>query len=156
MTAFNIWYYSFSPIVADFVASNNHAKMIVKVILYPLMAILHTSSWVYTFFTNTPEIGVFVSGAAASFLIGAVYCGPVFAALVLNRNKVRMYLWRLSIMIISGSVVLSLMGEITQNTGLMMVGTAAFVIGTLISAVPIWSKLLNTIFRIKSPNPGSL
>jgi hypothetical protein len=111
---------------------------------------------VYTFFTNTPEIGVFVSGAAASFLIGAVYCGPVLAALILTRNKVRMYLWRLSILIISGSVVLSLMGEITQNMGLMMVGTAAFVIGTLTSAVPIWSKILNTIFRIKSPNPDSL
>jgi len=156
MMAFNIWYYSFSPTVADFVASNNHAKTIVKAILYPLMLILHTSSWVYTFFTNTPEIGVFVSGAAASFLIGAVYCGPVLAALILTRNKVRMYLWRLSILIISGSVVLSLMGEITQNMGLMMVGTAAFVIGTLTSAVPIWSKILNTIFRIKSPNPDSL
>ena len=44
MAAFNQWYYSFSPYIAEFVVASPTGKAVAKVALYPLIGcLLYTS-----------------------------------------------------------------------------------------------------------------
>jgi hypothetical protein len=56
MAAFNTWYYSFSPPVADLIASHDLAKEVVKVGLYPLIGILHVAAAAHIPFKDAPEV----------------------------------------------------------------------------------------------------
>jgi len=143
MTVFNLWYYSFSPSVVDFLMGGEVARGLVRVGLYPLIGILRLSSILYAPFGSLPELGVFVSGALASFLIGAVYFSPVFGPLMLRRGRrFRGLAWRLGALIIACSLGFSLLGELCLWSGVMMLGTAAFVIGVIVLSVLASSRLL--------------
>jgi len=41
MKAFNAWYYSFSPYIADLISKQPLLKEAMKILLYPLVVILH-------------------------------------------------------------------------------------------------------------------
>jgi len=136
MKAFNAWYYSFSPGVASFIADNPMARAAMKVLLYPLVGILHFSASAYAVFNFNPELAVCVAGLAASGLIGIVYFSP-FALAVLTvlrrtrklsvsiRNVVPLaYVWAASV----GFLILSIL---TLSPVAMMASSAIFVLATI-------------------------
>jgi len=73
MIAFNAWYYSFSPTFAGYILSGQSARTTAKVMLYPLMGILHASSATFALLAAEPEVAALVSGLVAGTLIGLVY-----------------------------------------------------------------------------------
>jgi len=73
MVVFNAWYYSFSPSVAQFIASNDPIRAPIRVLIYPLLGILSLSSAVFSLFNSVPEFAVVITGFVASSLIGLVY-----------------------------------------------------------------------------------
>ena len=89
MVAFNAWYYSFSPQVAQFIASNVFARAVMKVLLYPLIGILHLAAMTYNAFSFSHELGVVMAGIIASALIGLVYFSPIAIALLALLKKYR-------------------------------------------------------------------
>ena len=89
MTAFNAFYYSWSPYVADVERGNPMLRATVRTLIYPLLFSLDLSRKVAEPFSAVPELAVLVSGFVASALIGLIYIAPiaVAAALVLRWRR---------------------------------------------------------------------
>lgn len=156
MFAFNLWYYSFSPPVADFIKASGPVRTLARIVLYPLIGILHLSSAAYVLFASAPELAVFVSGAVASHLIGTVYFAPVLTPFLLGRRRWRPKLWKSTALILSGSIVASLLGEVCAYWGLMILGTSTFVIGVLVLSVLTLTELLSSIGHARKNKPMRL
>jgi len=136
MKAFNAWYYSFSPNVASFIANNPTVRAAMKILLYPLVGILHLSASAYAAFNFSPELAVCVSGLLASGLIGVVYFSPFALAILAILKRTRRlsfsmrnvvpiaYVWVASI----GFLVLSVL---TLSPVAMMASSAIFVLTTI-------------------------
>jgi len=139
MQVFNAWYYSFSPSVAQFIASNDPIRAPIRVMLYPLLGVLGLSSLVYSLFSGAPEFGVVMAGLVASSLIGLVYL--TLPALVgvraLRKRKViaGISIARISMASLATALLLIAVGEFAQSFVLLAVGSSALVL-TCIIAVP--------------------
>jgi vacuolar-type H+-ATPase subunit I/STV1 len=139
MQVFNAWYYSFSPSVAQFIASNDPIRAPIRVMLYPLLGVLGLSSLVYSLFSGAPEFGVVMTGLVASSLIGLVYL--TLPALVgvraLRKRKViaGISIARISMASLATALLLIAVGEFAQSFVLLAVGSSALVL-TCIIAVP--------------------
>ena len=81
MLAFNAFYYSFSPTVASFIASNPALKNSMRIVLYPLIGILDLSGRIFAALSFNREIAVTVAGIFAATGIGIVYFTPVALAI---------------------------------------------------------------------------
>jgi len=151
MLAFNAWYYSFSPQVAQFIASNAFARAVMKVLLYPLIGILHLAAMTFNAFSFSHELAVVTAGLVASALIGLVYFSPLaILALVLLRRYRKMTLkmsqLRMPAIVWVVSLVMILVGEVALLPALMMASTALLVLLTLtLGALTAATALLRKI-----------
>lgn len=73
MTVFNLWYYSFSPTVANAIYTNPHLKDAAQVILFPLIIILQASYTVFEVFSFNAEVATIITGLVTSALISIAY-----------------------------------------------------------------------------------
>ncbi len=90
MVAFNVFYYSFSPTVAQFIREHQTARTIMKLALYPLMGILRIGAAVFDLFPMNHEAGAVASGLLVSSLMGLVYLtGPLTLVLVYSSRARR-------------------------------------------------------------------
>jgi streptogramin lyase len=88
MRAFNAWYYSYSPTVANYISTHDSVKVGMRYALYPLIGILHVSSNVFSAFSFAPELAALVAGLVASSMIGLVYLAlPISGILWLFKRK---------------------------------------------------------------------
>ena len=132
MKIFNGFYYSFSPSVASFIADNLVLRDIMKVILYPLIGILHVSSVVFSIFSFLSELGVVIAGLVASSLIGIVYFLPTALIISLKKKfQVSVKIVRLMGLIWISNVLTLVLAEITKSPSMMIVTTGAFVLVTI-------------------------
>jgi len=137
MVAFNAWYYSFSPSVAQFIASNNFARAVMKALLYPLIGILHLAAMTYNAFSFSHELGVVMAGIIASALIGLVYFSPTaiaLLALLKKHRKLTLGSRHLRILVatwlaVLGSVAFS---EVLMLSVVVMISAAMLVLVTLL------------------------
>lgn len=148
MRVFNAWYYSFSPAVAGFIAQQPILKAVMKIILYPLIGILHLSSSTYSVFSLYPELGVVIVGLVASSLIGIVYFSIPLMALWKVMKKYRrkfskLHLFKIMVALWMASVVTIIVGEATHSSFIMMSSTALFVLST----IPLVVAFLYRVFR---------
>jgi len=77
MKAFNAFYYSFSPAVASTMIQSPILQEAVKLLLYPLVAVLRSASTVFNALALAPELAVTISGLVASTLTGVMYLAPL-------------------------------------------------------------------------------
>jgi len=151
MVAFNAWYYSFSPYIAQFIASNTFARAVMKVMLYPLIGILHVASMTYNAFSLSHELAVLMAGLVASALIGVVYLSPlaILALALLRRYRritLKMSQLRMLAIVWVASLLMVLVGEVALLPALMMASTALFVLSTLsLGALTVATALLRRI-----------
>jgi hypothetical protein len=147
MIAFNAWYYSFSPIVAGYLAQHWVERTIMKGVLYPLIGILYLTATLFTATSGVPELAVLVSGLLASSLIGAFYVG---IPLALARAKVRRLRGNrmerrvervLAVSLLGGVAALSI-GEIFNSVTLLMLSSAGVVLLTLFLSATKTSEML--------------
>ncbi|OYT25347.1 MAG: hypothetical protein B6U95_09585 [Thermofilum sp. ex4484_82] len=76
--AFNAFYYSWSPGVAQYILEHPWLKAPVRVLLYPLLGSLLVASYVALPVVHlNPEAGVYLAGTVASALIGLFYLLPI-------------------------------------------------------------------------------
>jgi len=152
MNVFNMWYYSLSPEVANFIAGHDAAKGPMRIAIYPLMGILELSSMTYSALAFSPELAIVTAGVVASALIGVIYLTPIALFLVRFLAKRRMFntymLKALSVSCLFVSATLTL-GELTGVFGLLAVATSALVLTTLVSTtlllsfalIGLWSRV---------------
>ena len=157
MTAFNMWYYSFSPQVANFIASHDTTRTPMRVALYPLIGILELSSVAYSVLAFSPEFAVVTSGIVASALIGLVYLTPIafFLVRLLPKRRIRgiHVLKGLSISFLA-TVAALMLGELTGSLGLLVVGSSGVMLTVLVSVPLLFSFLLLRVWRHVTPQQG--
>jgi len=162
MNVFNTWYYSFSPHVADFIASHDNTRAPVRIWLYPLIGILQISSLAYSTLAFSPELAVLAAGLVASALIGLIYLTPitVFLARPLARRRIRSanIMKAFSVTCVVALVALGL-GEVAGSLTLLAFASSALVLTTLISTALIFSfgllnaaNLLMSRLEVKHPS----
>ena len=151
MTIFNAWYYSFSPGIAKTIAEYPFIQTIVRILLYPLIGILHLSAATYSALNFNPELAVVVAGLLASSFIGAVYFS-LFVILVvgLSQRKRRLALSPELFKILGGlwlaSLALIAIGETLVVAIAVMVGAGIFVLASLgISAAGAGAVVLRAL-----------
>lgn len=160
MIAFNAWYYSFSPQVANHIANNPAESSFMRAVLYPLIGILTLSYGAFSLTRFQPEFGLLLSGLLASGLIGAVYFGLPVALLRLASQRSRNRSARRSVVrplgaILLGAIGLLVVGELLDSMSLLLVASVAIVLSSLsLSAASASTRIiscLNAINRITIP-----
>ena len=127
MEVFNRFYYSWSPNVADFIRKNAIVKAAFKILLYPLIMILHLSSFTYHCFSQFPEAAIFTAGYVASSLIGSVYLGlPLSQIRRFRRMKHRIL--KAWIYLLLPLLIPIILAETTHSIQLMKAATATFIL----------------------------
>jgi len=149
MTAFNSFYYSFSPSVAEAVSNYPLLREAVKALLYPLLGILYASTALFSQLSFNGEFAAVASGFLASSLIGAVYFAPLviaFSALVGRRRLCRIRSFMPLLTLWAFSLILIAAGEAMSSGGILSLSTAMFVLSTLsISALLTASGVLRKL-----------
>lgn len=132
MTVFHGWYYSFSPNIASVIAENPMMQNIFKILLYPLIGILHLSAATYSMLNFNSEIAVVMAGFMASALIGVVYFSPIGILLSLKKRTSNMAnSYKMLLFVWFGSLICLIVGEFASISGMLMIGTSVFVLSTL-------------------------
>jgi hypothetical protein len=136
MVAFNAWYYSFSPYVANYLTTHWVERTIMKGVLYPLVGILYLTSNLYSITSAYPELAVLLSGLLASSLIGGFYLGLPISLLRakvrrLRGLKAQSLLEKFLGVSLLGGMAALLLGEILSSPLLLMVSSATVVLSTL-------------------------
>jgi hypothetical protein len=141
-TGFNAWYYSFSPAVAGYIATNPLAKSIMQVYLVPLVEIVLVSRNLAAMLWFSPEIAT-----VCVLLFGAVSYSVVYifpAALLTvwiarrrgwkvpapERMKPVFLLWILMLAGLAAGVILSADLLTVVSSGLLVAITVTLVAGT--------------------------
>ncbi|HDI73974.1 MAG TPA: hypothetical protein ENF57_03070 [Candidatus Korarchaeota archaeon] len=132
MKAFNAFYYSWSPQVAEKIDENPLLKTYMKYALYPLIYTLRACQWFFQPLINLNiEVGVLVMGLAASVILGVIYLGPALylAGLIGVRVDPRTVKYVVLCLICSfGSVIAS---YFTASAPAMMVSTSMVVLSSI-------------------------
>jgi len=68
MSAFDSWYYSFSPSVAELISTHPTTRLVMRVLLYPLVEILHIAAQAYPLFSSSSELAVVMAGLVSCSL----------------------------------------------------------------------------------------
>jgi hypothetical protein len=150
MNAFNLWYYSFSPQVADFIVVHDAVRSPLRAVLYPLLGILELSSATFSALQSFPELAITIAGIVASGLIGLVYLTPVSLLLVrfIRGRKIRaVRVVRVLSITLLVAVGMLLLGELTGWLGLLAIAASVLVLTTLLSAPVLFSFALASVER---------
>jgi len=135
MTAFNAWYYSFSPTVASFISSQPAVAVTMRTLLYPLLGALHLTVATTDTLGLSGELGILLSGLMASTLIGAIYFAPLVTVALeaVRRHRSLPQMRHLRLLLIPWilSIALMLIGELVTLPLLMMAASGAFVVLTI-------------------------
>ena len=152
MTVFNAWYYSFSPTVASVIASHELLRNIMKILLYPLIGILHLSAVTFSLLRFNAEFAIVVSGLVASSLIGITYFTPATLILcIIKRMKITLRVIQIQLAIWTISIGCIAIAEIVKWTELMMISTAMLVLSTISLVTSFSLKYLKiSLFNIST------
>jgi hypothetical protein len=146
MIAFNAWYYSFSPFVAQFIREHSLARTVTKVMLYPLMGILRLGPAAFYIFPENLEAGAVVSGLLVSSLIGMVYLSPPLVAVFACSPRVRRIAKRLEVpiaVVLFGALAgVAFIAAVGASPIFMMLSTATIVLATLVATALYTSRAI--------------
>jgi len=135
MVAFNAWYYSFSPYVAQFIREHSLARTATKLMLFPLMGILRLGAAVFYVFPANLEASAVVSGLLVSSLIGIIYLTPPLVVVLASFPRARRAAKRLqlpSVCILVGALAAVVFTTTVGAPSIfMMLSTATIVLSTL-------------------------
>jgi len=125
--AFDLFYYSWSPSVAQVIHENSWLKPMFRLLLYPLIYSLRVATFVVQpLISVNGEVAVFIAGAIASFLIGVIYLAPLMYV-VLRRRDIAFSLRTLGLAIVTVLFV-SLIAEFFRLDWLLTVTTSMYVL----------------------------
>jgi phosphoglycerol transferase MdoB-like AlkP superfamily enzyme len=80
LTAFNGWYYSWAPGIAQRIAPNENYKAVTRAIIAPLIGSLFVGNTVFSALALlNPELAIISAGLMSSALIGLAYLTPAYA-----------------------------------------------------------------------------
>jgi hypothetical protein len=146
MIAFNAWYYSFSPAVAQSITQHPAARAAMRVALYPLMVILRVGAMSFSLPVSR-EFAAVASELVICSLIGVVYLTLPLTLLVrygFRRRTIARTIER----VVAYTLILAVVGiafaELLTSSPLMIFATTCTALSTLLlSAVVPARRLLH-------------
>jgi len=141
MVAFNAWYYSFSPGVAQFIREHPTVRSAAKLTLYPLIGILRIGAAAFSLVPMNREVGAILSGLIVSSLIGVVYLAIPMAALVACSSRTHRIAKRLQVP--AFAVLFGALATVASSTA---IGTPAAVMMIATSTMVITSMTVSALF----------
>jgi uncharacterized membrane protein len=145
MIAFNAWYYSFSPAVAQSITQHPAAQAAMRAILYPLMIILRVGAMPFSLPVNR-ELAALASELVICLLIGVAYLAlplTLLARYGFRRRTIPKTIER----VVGCTLILAVVGiafaELLTSSPLMIFATTSTALSTLLlSAVAPARRLL--------------
>jgi len=135
MVAFNAWYYSFSPTVAQLISEQSDLRTATKFMLYPLIGILRIGGEAFYLFPANPEAAAVVSGLLVSSLIGVVYLAMPLAAALACSSRARRVAKRLHLpsaaFLFGALAAVAFLTALDAPTIVMMLATSTLVLASL-------------------------
>jgi len=161
MVAFNAWYYSFSPSVAQFIAEHPTLRMSMKYAFYPLLGILRVGAAAFCLFPTSTEAGAVASGLLVSSLIGVVYLSAPLAAVLVNSSMARRTARRLQAplaVILLGALVAVVFSTVLSGpTVPLVLATSTLVVASVLASAIFTSRGILRLVRLsdeESKVPG--
>ncbi|UCH02069.1 MAG: hypothetical protein JSV20_09725 [Candidatus Bathyarchaeota archaeon] len=152
MDVFNSFYYSWSPSVALPISGNEGLRRAMKMVLYPLIGILHTSSVAYSICSFNPECGVVAAGFVTSSLIGIVYFLPLTLIIcIVKKIKISAKTLRMTSYIWLASIAGMILSEIARLDQFMKLFSSTFVIATITLTVLSSLKIALHLMDARKP-----
>jgi peptide/nickel transport system substrate-binding protein len=149
MVAFNAWYYSFSPYVAQFIREHSLARTATKLMLFPLMGILRLGAAVFYVLPANLEASAVVSGLLVSSLIGIVYLTPPLMVVLASFPRARRAAKRLqlpSVCILVGALAAVVFTTTVGAPSIfMMLATATIVLSALAASALYASRAFSRL-----------
>lgn len=145
--AFNLWYYSFSPMVAEHIKKHDSQRAAVRLALYPLVAITAVSSGLFSAIGWSPELGFVLSEILAGLLIGAFYLGvpaglfrATIARAVPGENSRKFQKWLARALLLSlGALII---GEAASSGPVMEIAVSGIALSAMFLSASVTSSLL--------------
>ena len=138
INAFNVFYYSWSPSVADGIRENTLLSGLTRTVISPLIGVLSVSSALFDQIQFSGELGIILVGFIAASLIGAIYIGiPLSIGVLISKpfayllNTKRENAFPLVGLLFSGFAVTSI-GAITQSMIISTVGSVLLVLSAIV------------------------
>jgi len=138
---FNAWYYSFSPIVAQYLRTHAVPRDIMRVFLYPSIQFLQAASSLYGMLDAYPEVATMVSGSAACFMLGAFYVG-IPLGLVSRKLRLRKMSTKIWYVILLCGLTTTLLGETLSSTPLLMISSSLTALAAIFASATSTAILL--------------
>jgi hypothetical protein len=88
--AFNAFYYSWSPPVAAAIAQSSDLQALFRILLLPIVAIVHVTAWVFTTFGSADFASVVAFGVAAVLCVGTYIVLPVLTIHRAWKKRIRL------------------------------------------------------------------
>ena len=145
MIAFNAWYYSFSPIVAQSITQHPMLQSTMRIVLYPLIAILSVGSAPFSLLPAHSELAAIISGLLITSLIGVAYLSLPLTALSWYNRKQRSILngvQRILAVVLAVSLAAIAISEAAIIGPLMILSTVTTALSTLLLSGLITSRAL--------------
>jgi peptide/nickel transport system substrate-binding protein len=157
MKVFNVWYYSFSPKVADFERRYEPIRIVAQYALYPLLGILQLAMKFHHLMDFNHEIAIITAGFVTSSLIGIAYLSPLYYVSCLCVWKRYRFLPANILKVIILLVLLGLVeiaiGVLYHIPSLVRWGTSQFALSSLalgVSIVKLYEVISNYPFRLRT------
>jgi hypothetical protein len=150
MGVFNMWYYSFSPQVANYIVTHDNTRDPIRIGLYPLIAILGITAATYSALSFSSEFAIVAAGIVASALIGLTYLTPfgVVIARYLSKRKLARQALRWFAASSAAAVLIIATGETTGTFVLLAVGSSSLVLTVLIGTPILFAMTLARVFSV--------
>jgi hypothetical protein len=143
MVAFNAWYYSFSPGVAQYESMNPAMRSLVKIVIHPMIWILQVGSIVFSVFNFNLEAAAVISGITVSALLGIVYLSvPMMIArrkLSGKQSRAIRRIEMMSFLTLVGGLFIVIVSEVLKAQVPMMVGSSAVILSGMTTSALLTS-----------------
>jgi len=161
MVAFNAFYYSFSPTVAQFIREHQIVRTVMKFALYPLMGVLRIGAAVFDLFPMNHEAGAVASGLLVSSLIGLVYLTGPLAVVLAYSSRARRVVRRSQVptvaILFSAIAAVAFITVLGAPAVVMMAATSTIVLAGLAASALFASQTVVAIVahRLVARKPGT-
>lgn len=145
MQLFDSWYYSFSPGIAERIATDDGLREIMRLALYPSLLSLQSGARISGGTGGSPELAIIAVGLASSAILGFVYLS--LPLLIISRiYSPRLLKARQTSKVLGASILVSFtmifVGLAAGLDGVTRVGAAASVLTALVGAALVPSFLM--------------
>ena len=142
MSAFNAWYYSWAPAIANLEASSDLLRSAVRVLILPLLGALFVANGMFDLMRPVnPELAVVFAGFIASSLVGVVYLTPL--ALVGRRLARKRITSRTLLYVAILGLLLTILGTFTHGSMEVVQNlTGIFVIESLLLPPTLLARIV--------------